>query len=805
MKPDNKCVHCGDDCGKYPIEWEDKKFCCNGCVSVYRILNQSKLYSYYEIENNPGIKIENPDFGSKYAYLDNEEIKQKLIDFSEGNISKVSFFVPVIHCSSCIYLLENLHRINPAIVLSSVNFVKKEVYITFKNSEISLRQVVELMASLHYIPKINFDKYEKKSSGTKDKSLLYKIGIAGFCFGNTMLLSFPEYLPGNQLLGDEFRGFFGILNFILALPVFFYSASDYLLSAFKNLIHKSLNIDLPISIGVIAIFAESSYQIFSQTGAGYMDSLTGLVFFLLIGKWYQTQTYQALSFERDYKSYFPVAISRIGTGGEESIPLERIETGDRLLIRNQELIPVDAILMKGEANIDYSFVTGESTPIRKNKGEAVFAGGKQFGASIEIEARSRVNQSRLTQLWNENESHSSTTRLKTIIDKVSQLFTIIILVLSLFAVVLWYFIDTSVILRAATSVLIVACPCALALSVPFAYGNTMRIFGRRKFYLRNTDVVENLHNTTTIVFDKTGTITENGKNDVEFVGKELTDNELKSIKSVVTQSTHPASVAIASYLLNIEKIDIQNFTEYPGQGLKANVSGNEIKLGAKRFAAKNVTEKAPATGTQVYVSINGNLMGYFNIKNKYRSGLKSVISELKKQYEIHIISGDTDGEKQNLTEIFGADTLIHFEQTPADKLNYIKQLRQQGKNVLMIGDGLNDAGALKQSNTGISIADNVYHFSPACDAILEARNFNLLPQFLRFSKSAIRVVRVSFVISFLYNVVGLYFAISGQLSPIVAAILMPASSVTVVAFVTAATTLIYRRFVMLHYFDISSN
>jgi Cu+-exporting ATPase len=289
---------------------------------------------------------------------------------------------------------------------------------------------------------------------------------------------------------------FGFLNLAFAIPVLFYSGNDYLLSAFKNLRRKIINIDLPIAIGMLAIFMQSSYEIISQSGAGYMDSLCGFVFFLLIGKWYQNQTYQALSFERDYKSYFPVAVTKINNYEEENIPIKDLKEGDRILVHNQELIPTDATLLKGEANIDYSFVTGESRPVRKAIGEMLYAGGRQIGSSIELEVKSKVEQSQLTKLWNQDEKVDEYTNLSKLIDKVSMNFTLVVISISILTAVFWSIVDASVVLKAFASVLIVACPCALALSIPFAYGNTMRLLGKKGFYLKNSEVVENSQNLT---------------------------------------------------------------------------------------------------------------------------------------------------------------------------------------------------------------------------------------------------------------------------------------------------------------------
>lgn len=781
------CVHCGDDCGSNPVIWDEKPFCCTGCSTVFQILQENELCTYYDFESTPGIKIEPGKHKEKFAFLDESEIAEQLYEFSEGNIRKINFYIPSIHCSSCIWLLEHLSILNQGVIKSMVNFVKKEVSITFNSEIISIRELAELLASIHYIPEITLDKLQIKQNKEANKKLLYKIGIAGFCFGNIMLLSLPEYVPGHEYLETHFKDFFGMMNFILVLPVLFYSGSDYLKSATKALKHRFINIDVPISLGILMLFFQSSLEIFTGTGAGYMDSLTGLIFFLLIGKWYQNRTYQALSFDRDYRSYFPIAVSKMENGKEISTPIEKLKKGDLILIRNQELVPADSILTKGEAQIDYSFVTGESKPIKKTIGEEIFAGGKQMGSAIELTIQKDVVQSRLTQLWNQfSDKTESSTKLNSLIDQISKYFTLTIIAIGIFAGIYWLINDSSKAIFAFTSVLIVACPCALALSAPFALGNTMRLMGRLGIYLKNSDVVEKLNSITTIVFDKTGTITQADKVKVHFTGEVLSKEDEIAVKSLTRHSTHTLSSILYEFFKNITPEVVVDYQELPSLGISGKVNGRDIKLGSAKFILEEKAENN-SLSTEVFLSVDGKIRGHFSLSNQYRAGLTDLINTLSAKYDLHVLSGDNDAEKENLQLIFPANSKIWFNQSPNEKLNYINSLKEKNKCVLMIGDGLNDAGALKSSDVGISIADNIYHFSPACDAILESSKFQHLQNFLKFSGKSVLVVKLSFILSFLYNLVGLFFAVQGVLSPIVAALLMPISSISVVAFATFAT------------------
>jgi len=782
----NSCVHCGANNGMHPVVWNDLSFCCSGCKTVYQLLNENKLYSYYDLEKNPGIKVETTMFGNKYEFLDKEEIKQKLISFSEGGISKVKFYVPVIHCASCIWLLERLHLLHKGIRQSIVNFTSKEVDITFDQSKISLREVVELLSTIHYIPDLSLSLSEKKDETPSNKKLLYRIGVAGFVFINVMTYSLPAYFNGAPL-EENLQSLLSILSFVLVVPVVFYCGSDYFASSLKSLAKKTISIDLPIALGITVLFLVSAYEILFAQGSGYCDSLSGLIFFLLVGKWYQGKTYQALSFDRNYKSYFPIAVTRINKQIEESILLEHIDVDDELIIRNKELIPADSVLLEGTGRIDYSFVTGEADPVRKSEGDFIYAGGRQMGEIIKIRVQKRVSQSHLTELWNQDRSYEKPSdSIKSLSDTISRYFTITIISIAILGFLFWLLKgDSHTAIFVFTAVLIVACPCALALSIPFTFGSTMRIFGKNGLYIKNTSVIERLSHVDTIVFDKTGTLTRPNAHTIDYTGVPIKEKELSALCSLAKQSTHPLSIALVSAHPRITYHAPAHFVEVSGRGIFGQVEGMEIRLGSEEYVTNSSGAKS-RTASEVHISIDGSYRGHYTISNQYREGIAQVLELLKRQFTLYLVSGDNDSEAEQLSTWFQRDHIL-FNQKPGEKADFIKRLQEKGHTVLMTGDGLNDGGALMQSDVALTLANKVYHFSPASDAILEADQFSKLARFIRYTKTSLKIVKASFLISFLYNIVGISFAITGNLSPIVAAILMPVSSVSVVAFATFMT------------------
>jgi Cu+-exporting ATPase len=789
-QPLAKCYHCGEACDEQKLLFEDKSFCCQGCKLVYEVISENNLCEFYHIEDNPGIsQRNNQSRANKFDYLADPDVEKGLIDFKNEEETHVTFYIPLIHCASCIWLLENLNQIHSGVIGSRVDFLKKKVQVRFRQSKINLKELVNLLSTIGYEPKINLSDLDTKKIYQADKRTIKRLAVAGFCFGNMMLFSIPEYFAEAKLLGEGFKGLFNYLNVILSLPVVFYSASDYYISALNSLRQRQINMDVPIVLGILAFFFYSLWDIFGLNQSGYMDSLGGLLFFLLLGKLYQQKTFSTLEFDRDYKSYFPIAVTKLVQGKEEVIPLTKILVGDLILVRNEELIPADSILLSEKATIDYSFVTGEEIPVPKQKGELVYAGGRQKGEPILLTIQKSPSQGYLTDLWN-NESFEKSKEglLEPLATRISGRFTWVVLGIAFLTLFVWSFSDFPMGVKAFTSVLIVACPCALSMSTPFTLGNTLRIFGKGKFYLKNAGVIERLGMLDAIVFDKTGTLTDPSSALISYQGEELSQETLTILKSLVERSTHPLSNRINYWLGDIEGIQLDQVREVKGQGLMGIYKSQEIKLGSEAFTGASAAARVNS-GNLVFLTIEGLEIGFFHIESGLRDGVSDVIKELDSEYSLYVLSGDHSHEQVSLVQKLGGSIVYNFHQSPVDKLDYLQTLKQTGHHTLMVGDGLNDAGALQASEVGIAITDRVSHFSPASDAILDATSFSKIPMFLAFARNSRSIIKASFGISFLYNIVGLTLAVQGLLSPVICAILMPVSSISVVVFTTAATNL----------------
>ena len=798
---DSTCYHCGDECGKSSVEFDDKDFCCNGCKTVYEIFTSNGLSTFYEIEGKAGTTPN--EIRQKYDFLDNQEIVQQLVEFNEEGVQVISLSIPTIHCSSCIWVLENLNKLHSAITFSQVDFPKKTIRVTYKTEDFSLKALVLLLGSIGYEPYISLEEYNKKGKKV-DRSLIYKLGFAGFAFGNVMLFSFPEYFEVEEFWLDQYKHVFRWLMFAFSLPVVFYAAQDYFISAYKGIRSKLLNIDVPIALGILVLFLRSTVDIVFDLGSGFFDSLTGLVFFLLLGKFFQQKTYAYLSFERDYKSYFPIAVTRLKKDGEEeNVQIYNIEVGDRVLIRSHEIIPVDCILIKGTAEIDYSFVTGESEPVFKESGEKLFAGGKQLSGVLEVEVLKSVSQSYLTQLWgNSIFSKDKASQFQTLTDSIGKRFTIAVLSIATVATIFWLMLEPSLALNVFTSVLIIACPCALGLATPMSIMTATGRGAQVGVLIKNAEALERFAKVDTLIVDKTGTLTVGKPKLVAVLPQSGHDESevLRLAASLERGSEHPLAEAIVNGAEDrgVELAKAEDFEAITGKGVKGIVDGKPVALGNAKLVADmgldggKFVEAANARRdegeTVMFIIIGTEIAGLVSVADPVKETTPGALKALHAEgFHIIMATGDNERTAKAVAAKLGIDE-IRADVLPEDKANIIKELQAKGRKVAMAGDGVNDAPALAQADVGIAMGTGA-------DVAIESAGFTLVKGDLngivrarRLARATMRNIKQNLFFALAYNAAGvpvaagvLYPFFGILISPIFAAAAMSLSSISVIS------------------------
>ncbi len=790
MKTDIKsvCFHCGEDCQSEDICLGEKHFCCNGCKSVFSILNQHELEGYYCLNETPGSTV-HAIHETKFQFLDDETIVAKIISFRNEKQTQLMFYLPQIHCSSCLWLLENLHKLHDGIISSQVNFNDKKVSISFHHKIISLRRVAELLTSIGYEPHITMQDYEQQEKTPANRSAKIKLGIAGFCFANIMLISFPEYLGLEFNDNPTLSAFFRYCNLALSIPVFFYCAQEFFVNAWSSIRQRFLNIDAPIALAITITFIRSIYEITTNAGPGYLDSMSGIVFFMLIGRSLQHKTFTTLKFNRDYTSYFPISVSTMYQGVEKNKKIQDVIAGDVLKLHHQEIVPVDCFLSSKTAEIDYSFVTGENESTLVSTGEIIYAGGKILNASIEVLAIKPFSQNSFTALWNNQVFKDADVKTASFVDAISKYFSAALLLIAGTSFIYWQFTDPAQAWNALTAVLIVACPCTLLLASSYTYGFMIELFSKEGMFVRNTDIINKLNNIDHLVFDKTGTLSEINKQEITLISSTCNEDDIHAVLSMMSHSSHPLSKVISHHFGFLPKKEIPHLKEIAGHGLEAWFEEQHIKIGSASFTG--VPELKNQVGSVVYFSIDGARSGHCVVANVMKSGVNELVQKLK-GYKMSLLSGDNASSYEQMHHLFPEGSTILFHQSPQQKLDYIKSLQEKGQKVLMIGDGINDAGALKQSDVGISVVGDNFSFSPASDAILNTQKTADLFRFIRSANAVKKLIIGTFLYSLLYNIIGLSIAVSAHMKPVIAAILMPASSISVILIAYLGTTWIHR-------------
>lgn len=775
------CAHCGAAGASLTID--DHKFCCEGCGRVYGMLRDQNLLGYYDFsEAKPPSLRDTPaqDFG----YADGDWFRRTFsTPVGEARYS-MRLRLPAIHCAACVWLLEKLPEMLPGVTGARINYLRKELTVTAENS-LPVSRLIQTVADLGYTPDFKPESGRSRALTRYDKGLLKRMAVAAFGFGNAMLFSFPEYF--SERLEGRFQLTFMALNVALAAFILFYSAGEFFSNAFRALKRRKVILDLPIAVGITAMFARSLVEIIAGASSGYFDTFAGLIFFLLIGRYVQSRSYTYLAFERDNLLFLPLAVRRREGDLEKVVAVQSLAVGDTIRLLSGEIAPTRCRVLSAAGAADYSFITGEALPVQLKAGDNFETGGRVVGQSVELKITEPVDQARINRIWEgaaKSEADVSFGEESSFADRMLPYFTFVVIAAAAAGLLYWLPLDTAKAWNAFSAVLVITCPCALAMAKPFSFYTTQSVLGRAGLYLKSAASVEKFFRVKRIVFDKTGTITSGGAYDVVFAGS-LAENERAALKALTHESAHPLSKAINASLGETATPEINGFREIPGKGIAGSTAHADYLVGSALFLTEEgiaVPDAETSTGASlVHAAVNRDYLGAFSVRNATRAGLSEVIASLSARYQLALLSGDTDRERARFEKIFPAGTPFYFNASPEHKAGIVRQFQSQGAT-MMVGDGLNDAAALGAASLGIALSEEQANFSPASDAILKASSFAYLPRLLLQARQAKTTAVIAYLISFGYNIFGVSVALTGGLTPLFCAILMPISSLSVIAF-----------------------
>ncbi len=755
------CKHCGEITHTPP-------FCCAGCKAAYHIIQDLGFNKYYvQKENDAQVRPNIPE-----APL---QIDFKPFIFTENNIHTMHLMVDGIHCAACVWLIEHVLQQNSYILHARVNMTSKRLTIKWQGK---IGEASTLIKSIHQIGYrvMPFDpKTLKSKQKEEEKKILLYMAIAGFASANIMLLSVS--LWSGIEVGSATANFMQWISALIALPTLVYAGTPFYKSAWSALKFKRLNMDVPISIALITTGTLSLYEAYARLGETYFDSVVMLLFFLLIGRYLDIyMKNKTFSIAENLLSLEASSATLINEDGRhQTIAIKEIKVGDILLIRAGEHLPTDGIIIQGTTEIDNSIVTGESIPLTCNEGASIIAGALNINATIQLKATHTTANSTLNKIASliEN-SCSNKNRFTGIADKAARIYAPAVHLLAFITFSYWFFIqDTSLhdAILCAVAVLIVTCPCALALSVPAVHVAVTSNLLKRGILLKNATAIERLVEISHIIFDKTGTLTT-GKFKLL---NQPSAAQLNLAANIAKHSLHPLCVSLQNHIK--ENLDLHNISEKSGAGMTCTYQGKTIKLGSRLFC--QVKDETTPSNSELWLKKGDNKAVPFYFEDAIKDDAPWTISMLKRlSPHITLLSGDNEKTVKNVADA------VHIEnykslQTPQQKHSELENLKQQGIRTLMVGDGINDAPALAEAYASMSFS-NASHISQNCaDIILQSPHLIDVYHTLRLAQKAHSAVKINFALSLGYNSIAIPLAMMGYITPLYAALFMSASSLMV--------------------------
>jgi Cu+-exporting ATPase len=796
------CFHCGSDI-ELGIDIEEiinnkkERFCCTGCSTVASLIYNSGNEKFYDLKGSSSLK---PEYTSKEYLEENinsEHTYKKFVSGTKEN-SEAIIHITNIHCSACVWLNEKFLLETEGVKEVRINFANGKAKVIWDDNKIKLYQILEVIKSIGYKGVLYSSLQNSKQEISSSNYIFIRMAVAGFCFGNIMLFSAALYAGYFSGIDTNFKKLLHYISWLLATPAYLYSGSIFMKSAYHSLKKKMLTVDTLLFIGVSLSYFYSIYVTLSDIGEVYFDSVCMIYFFILIGKYLEAKVREYANLKTNLLlSKLPEITTRITDGEEQQILSPEIEPEDILLIKAGERIPVDGILLSDSAYLDESFLTGESKSIHKYSGDQLLAGSLTLDGALKMEARSKASNSTLGNLKKlVDNAMLEKPAVQRITDTIANRFVKIVFIVASLTFVGWYFFSTSIetpILNM-IAVMIVACPCALGLSVPMSLIIGNLSFSKKGILIKNPDIIETLSGTDTILLDKTGTLT---KGILEIANESLIKNQ--SVYDLVyvleKQSTHPLAKALVNYLKPKTKIKpdeytIQQSKEISGKGIEGIISilGQvyDVKIGNKKFitsALKKPNAIVPqdqSGTTQIYISIDGILSGMFALRDTMREGMVLEIAKLRQLIpDIHILSGDSESAVKIVADELHI-TEYKSELSPEEKLQELELIQSRGKNVLMVGDGMNDSAVLARANTGVSLEIGSDLSIDKSDVLLLENDLSNIRIAILYSRLVRKVIRQNITISFLYNSVMIPLAAFGFMKPVYCALFMTLSSLTVI-------------------------
>jgi Cu2+-exporting ATPase len=813
-----RCAHCD-----LPVSGHGERFCCEGCRLAHAVITGAGLDRYYRllhtVDRGTAKSSRPSDQALAFAQFDDPAFERLYIRPRSDGLSELDLLVPAMHCAACIWLLERLPRVIPGVVEVRAHLNRTTVRVTFDPARVKPSVIARTMAVLGYAPTVAREGTARRIQIAAQRQRLVHIAIAGALSGNVMLLAFALYGGEFDGIQPEYRALFRWLTLLLGLTSLFWPGWEFFRSAIATLRTRSVNLDVPIALALAIGAVMGTINTIANRGELYFDSLTMLVFFLLIGRFLQArqQRWAADAVELLY-TLTPRTARRLDphTGRLTEVPGDALVPGDVVEVRAGECIPADGTVVLGSAGVDQSLLTGESQPVELRQADRAYAGCVVVTASLRLQVQAVGAQTRAGALMKMVEDAAA--RRAPIVqftNRVAVWFVGVVTALSVLTLLLWWPVDPSKAVQHAAAMLIVTCPCALGLAVPLVLAVAIGRAASRGIFIKGGDVLEQLARPGTLYLDKTGTVTVGS---CRVVDCSVTRENLQALAALEAHSAHHTAAAIVQRASSMGVLSESQFqavaarleqvTQVTGGGISGVLDGHLIAAGTPAFlgslgvhvmmADQQAVSNAYRQGLSAVVfAVDGRSAGVLAIGDAIRPDAAPAIRELRRQgWRVRLLSGDARPAVVAVAQRLGlSEEDVLADQTPEQKLAVIRaeQGARPGMPVVMIGDGVNDAAALAASTVGIAVQNGSEAASTAADILLVRPGIAPILEVVDAGRRTMGAIHRTLNASLVYNVAAAGLTLAGLIHPIIAAIFMPLSSLTMLTIAMRARTFAPRR------------
>lgn len=803
------CFHCGQaipegDLILKPIEGEERSFCCHGCASVCEVIYESGMQSFYQRTPEGELLSPPPAPNKDIEFYDYDEVQEQYVN-ELGDRREITLMSETIHCAACVWLIEHTLAKTDGILMARVNFTNKQIKLRWDNSKVKLSDIIKTLNSIGYDATPYDASVSEAATKKANRDLLYRLGFAGFAMMNAMWFSVALYTGANE--DPEYRNYFHWIQLVIATITLAYSGKPFFQGAMTSLKGRTVGMDVSISLGMLTTYLYSVWVTLHPENVGdvYFDTLIDFMFLLLIGRYLEAiSKNKAVDASRRLMELQPKVARSLQDGEEKIVPVRALIKGMQILVKPGEQFPVDGQVIKGEGLVNESMLSGESREVRKQTGSKVAAGTLNVDGSMRVEVESILQNTQLGRIVHMvEEAQGSKAPIQCTADKIMPWFVTVTLSLAAFSFVFWLFnADIEFAIMTATAVLIITCPCAFGLATPMAIAVASGVSARHGILVKNGTVLETLRDMDHFVFDKTGTLTKGkmqlagfeAENHLSPAGKKAT---FKAVASIENRSEHSLAQALVDSICQREDLrvsqlqEVEHFKAFPGKGVTGTVEGEKWHIGTARWfeeegielsfdLREHTLQRAQKAQTAVWVAKNAKVQGVLYLEDELREDAVELIARLKAQgKQVTLLSGDLQVVAQQVAEKLGGMNVI-AEVLPEDKNTTIQGLQSNGEKVVMIGDGINDAPALVRADVGIALGSGTDVSMESADIVLMNNQLLSVDTAIALSNRTLRTVKQNIASSIAYNIIMVPLAMSGALTPLIAAITMPLSSLVVI-------------------------